>query len=267
MNERRSLVLLGVVGLILALTVPTEVVSQTQTFDWSEDFDDGNYDGWNVTEGVFVVTDGKLTVTELAPGPAFPVILHPSNATFGNWTFDVELGEDPEYASHVLINFMRDSYSADAFSGIHMEFLGSWMLCRGLTAYDSFSVVKEWEHHFRIQRTRDDPNHIKVYHNGTLALNTLMLVPFLDNASFYFSFAGTGGASIDNINVEYEPPLPEEPTTSTTDDITTDDTTTDDTNTDTGGTTGGGDTTMILLIAGGGAVAVIVIVIIIKMRS
>ncbi len=265
MNKRRSLVLIGVVGLILALTVPAEVVSQTQTFDWSEDFDDGNYDGWNITMGEFVVTDGKLTSTGLAPGPSFPVILHPSNATFGNWTFDVELGVDPEYASHVMINFMRDGYSADAWDGIHMEFLGSWMLCRGLTVYDTFSAVKEWEHHFRIQRTRDDPNHIKVYHNGTLALNTLMLVPYLDNASFYFSFAGTGGATIDNINVEYEPPLPDETTTSTTDTSSTDTTSTGTSSTGEG--TGGGDSTMILLIAGGGAAAVIVIVIIIKMRS
>jgi hypothetical protein len=263
MNRRRSLVLLGVVGLIMALSLPTDVVSATQTFDWSEDFSDGNYDGWNITAGAFAVTDGKLTVTEVAPGPALPVILHPSNATFGNWTFDVEIGDDPELSEHVLVNIMRDEYSADPWSGIHMEYLGAWTLCRGLDVFDSFGTVREWEHHFLLQRTRDDPNHIKVYHNGTLMLNTLILVPYLDNASFCFSFAGTRGATVDNINVEYEPPFPDETTTSTTDDTSTDDTTT----TDGGNTGGGGDQTMILLIAGGGAVAVIVIVIIIKMRS
>ena len=269
MNRRKGLILLGVVGLIMALSVPMEVVSQTLTLEWSDDFTDGNYNGWNVTAGAYAVTGGKLTVTDIAPGHAFPVILHPSNSTFGNWSCDVVIGDDPEELEHVLVCIMRDIGGTGAWNGIMLEYLGyQWHLIRDLNpAYESFPTDPSWEHHLRLERARADPNHMKVYHNGTLALNTLVLVPYLDNASYYFGFSGTRGASIDNINVEYEPYVPEVTSTDTTSDTTTDDTTTDDSTTNGGGNTGGGDSTMLLLLAGGGAAAVIVIVLVVKMRS
>ena len=128
---------------------------------------------------------------------------------------------------------------------------------KGGDDYDVFASLREWQHHIRVQRTRAEPNYIKVYHNDTLVLDTLMLVPSAEYG--YFSFLGTRGASIDNVVVEYEPDIPT-PTTST-ESATSDGTTT------TNGSGDPPDMTMILLIAGGGIAVLVVIVLVVKMRS
>ncbi|MFW9806451.1 MAG: hypothetical protein ACFFFK_06950, partial [Candidatus Thorarchaeota archaeon] len=107
--------------------------------------------------------------------------------------------------------------------------------------------------------TRADPNRIRVYHNDTLALDEMVIFPVGDYS--YFAFSGTRGASIDNINVEYEDYI-DDTTTPTTPTIST--TPTDPTSS---GTTDPPDMTMILMIAGGGAVVVVAIAIVVKMRS
>ena len=243
---------------------PVDVVAEL-TLNWSDDFNDGNYDGWNVTAGSYAVTGGKLTVTALAPGPAMPVILHPSNTTFGNWTFDIEIGDDPDAdPDNVVFSFMRNfGGSLPWASGITenvaiwVQFLGNGMfLGRNTNDLDTVTILAEWEHHIRVQRTRAEPTKIRIYHNDTLALETALIVPVTNYS--YVSFCATRGSSIDNINVEYEPE-PEPPTTPTTPT-----TPTETTNT---GSAEPPDMTMILMIAGGGAVVVVIIAIVVKMRS
>ena len=262
MRKHRHLVLLGLIGLLVMTSFPVDVVAQL-TLDWSDDFDDGNYDGWTVTAGSFAVNSGKLTVTAMAPGPAFPVILHPSNTTFGNWTFDVEIGEDPEEIEHVIVGFMRDFGGDGVWGGysdstFFIEFLwGSIFIGYDTDPDYSFPMNVTWEHHIRVQRTRSEPNTFKVYHNGTLACEAIYIVPPADYS--YFGFYGTLGATIDNIDVEYEQePVP---TPTTTEPTTTEEPTTSPS------PTNPPDMTMILVIAGGGAAVIVVIAIVLKMRS
>ncbi|MFW9806450.1 MAG: hypothetical protein ACFFFK_06945, partial [Candidatus Thorarchaeota archaeon] len=155
MRKQKHIVLLGLIGLLIMISFPVDVVAEL-TLNWSDDFNDGNYDGWTVNSGSYVVTSGKLTVTALAPGPSLPVILHSSNTTFGNWTFDVEIGDDPDYAGHVVIAFLRDHTGTSVFDSIVLwiEFAGDWTIGRNYDDLYSFLTVIEWEHHIRIQRTR-----------------------------------------------------------------------------------------------------------------
>jgi hypothetical protein len=135
--------------------------------------------------------------------------------------------------------------------------LGSWFLYRGGTDIGSYPALKDWDHHIRIERTRADPNTFRLYHNGSLAIEGIALVP--DGNYSYFNFQGTRGASIDNINIEFEPEIPISSSTTTTS-TTEDPTTTPD-------PTDPPDMTMILMIAGGGAAVIVVIAIVLKMRS
>ena len=54
---------------------------------WFDTFDDGNYDGWTVTEGSWVIngTDNYLTSEWIASAHR---IWHSSNQTVGTWSFD-----------------------------------------------------------------------------------------------------------------------------------------------------------------------------------
>ena len=75
LQKRRQVVLIGLIGLLLMMSFPVEVVSLT--LDWSDDFTDGNYDGWTVTAGAYDASSGALTATAYDNGPAFGNIDHP----------------------------------------------------------------------------------------------------------------------------------------------------------------------------------------------
>lgn len=215
------------------------------------------------TAGIYSAASQKLTVTDLAPGPAFGIIDCPSNSSFGNWTFDVVVGNDLiTPPNHVLVFFMRDArglWGGVADSVFYLEYLGStWYLWRKSDPLGSFSTIESWDHHLRVERTRADPNQISVYHNGTLALQVTAIVPTADYS--YFSFSATRDSSNDNIVVEHEPLIQ----TSTTTTTPTTSNPTSETTSDTG-TPPPPDMTMVLII-GGGVVAVLVIVAVLKMR-
>jgi hypothetical protein len=260
---KKHVILLGLIGLIIMMSFPVDVVAQT--FDWSDNFNDENYDGWTVIDGAYTATGGELFVTAVGAGDAHPFIYHPSNTSFGNWSFDVTIVDDPQPdPDHVMVSFMSDHRSViggPADSSFMLQWEGSWKLWRELTQIDLFPADKYWEHHLRVERKRAEPNTFYVYHNGTLALEAdYVIVP--DNDWGYFGFSASVGSSIDNINVEYEPDIiPSTSTTTTTEPTTTEEPTT------TPEPTEPPDMTMVLLIAGGGVVVVVVIALVVRMRS
>ena len=86
-NEiKKRLVILGLIAVLLCGTVLSNLVSASE-FDWSDNFDDGNYDGWTVIQGGFGVTDGVLVGTANGPGDASCSIYHESNVSMGTWSF------------------------------------------------------------------------------------------------------------------------------------------------------------------------------------
>lgn len=243
------------------MAVPFEATALVT--DWSDDFAAGNYDDWTVTQGTYAVTDGKLTATGYAPGPAFGYIDHASNTSVGTWSFDLDVVQETvQPPTHLWICIMRyERASAFVGDGYSIELLGTMLyLYKGSsTEVGSYNMgYLLGYHNIRVERNTTDLNYFYVYHNDTLAFEAFSLV--LPNDYGYFSFHSTLGSSIDNIVVtEFVEPTPTDPTTS--------DPTTSDPSTTPTGTPEPLDTTLILIIAGGGIAVVVIVAIVVKMRS
>ena len=84
-NLSVGFVLVGVLLLVAFIPIPAYAAEV-----WSDDFDDGNYDDWTVTEGEFTCADGYLEVTEHTGGTAgsWSGIYRNSTVTSGTWSFD-----------------------------------------------------------------------------------------------------------------------------------------------------------------------------------
>lgn len=259
MRKLRIGILLGLIVLLTMMSFPVEVVCQT--YEWSDNFNDGNYDGWTTVSGTYDASSLKLKVTAMGAGDSHPFIYHQSNTSFGNWSFDVTIVEDVAHTDHAIVSFMSDHASLvnPAKISFILHWQGDWTLFKETTEVDSFPALRGWEHHIRVERARADPYTFNIYHNGTLALSAFALVPPADWG--YFGFSASIGSSIDNINVE---PEPEDTTTTSTD--TTNETTSDPSTTP-NGSPEPLDTTMILVIAGAGVAVVVIVAIVVKMRS
>ncbi|MFX1441508.1 MAG: hypothetical protein ACFFFD_14795 [Promethearchaeota archaeon] len=89
-----------VIGLCIILALPTFVQADGS---WSDDFNDGNLDGWSKSDSSSIVQDGMYRGT----GPDHTSIAHPSNVSIGSWTFDVvHFGKWKVIAMMVDIVFM-----------------------------------------------------------------------------------------------------------------------------------------------------------------
>ena len=71
-----------VMGLCIILALPAFVQADGS---WSDDFNDGNLNGWSKSDSSSVVQDGMYRGT----GPDQTSIVHLSNVSVGSWTFDV----------------------------------------------------------------------------------------------------------------------------------------------------------------------------------
>jgi hypothetical protein len=175
---------------------------------WSDDFDDGNYDGWTVINGTFTVEDGAL---KAGPGN-YNTITIPSYNSYGTWSFDllptslvdiIFVGTYPMTfgGSYVRIQqgFRLISYG-NGFLVLERYFNGTRKYL------PSFAVsASAWQH---IDITLSLDKRVCVYDNETL------VVDITDNseipASEYFLFWSSTGAIIDNIvvsdTVDIQPP-------------------------------------------------------------
>jgi hypothetical protein len=52
---------------------------------WSDDFDDGDYDGWIIAEGMFLVEEGALKAVS-----SMSTAFLPSAIAVGTWSFAVK---------------------------------------------------------------------------------------------------------------------------------------------------------------------------------
>ena len=58
---------------------------------WSEDFDDGDYDGWPAGFGEWAIINGTLQGQEPSPDRPYCLLKKPSTLAYGTWSFDVNL--------------------------------------------------------------------------------------------------------------------------------------------------------------------------------
>jgi hypothetical protein len=136
---------------------------------WSDNFDDGNYDGWTVLNGTFSAGDHTLRNIGRKGG----LIVHPSPVTTGTWSFDVLGVNDTD------IGFMS-TYPAPLSGMVCLDWgqyhspktewelnlqsggwtnLGTW----------TYGTITGWQH---VDITRSSDGRICVYQNGTLVVDT-----------------------------------------------------------------------------------------------
>ena len=171
---------------------------------WSDDFDDGDYDGWVVAEGKFTAEEDTLKAEAEDANSAF----RPSTVATGTWSFDIYV---TNYGGGVVY-FMWLPGGEGYF--LNIPTIGKIELYIGLgetytrfTDYRFKSTILGWQH-FDI--TRDPDGRICVYHNGSLAIDT---VEDSYTASHYFGYQSRHpGKAIDNIvvsnTVDILPPPP-----------------------------------------------------------
>jgi hypothetical protein len=77
-------------------------VKTNATYEWSDDFNDGNYDGWTVDSGAFTCANLYLETTEVPSSLVSANIIHQNNISTGTWSFDFHV---PPSADHINIKF------------------------------------------------------------------------------------------------------------------------------------------------------------------
>lgn len=179
---------------------------------WSDNFDDGNYDGWFVANGTFSAEDHTLKPV-IGDNNYSNVmwshwITHLSTVTNGTWSFDVLVGEG------IVIWLMYDSVeyglvvsSFFAIDGTHLRLISvSYNESSFLGEYIFNSDISIWQ---RIDVTRNVEGRTCVYLNGTLCID---VVDHVVRKSWFFMLDAYKEDAIDNIvvsnTVDIEPPSP-----------------------------------------------------------
>ena len=264
------LIIIGMLLVTTAFQVPVKAATS-----WSDNFDDGDYDGWTTTgvnssyyipeyiDANFTIENGMLK----ALGPEWNHANHSSNVAYGTWHFDVLAAESSERHLYVIFMSMNDALLDGAPRGYTLmiatqpygpeEFTG-FALLRYNEGIVDIAPLGTYETPtgaiggYHIDITRNLEGVFNVWINGTYRFSGQ---DTLHTESETFRFHTPAGSAIDNINVtdtvDLEPPTPTE-TTST--ESTTTSTTTEPSPVD-------GDITPTILLVGGAAAVVVIVVI------
>jgi hypothetical protein len=182
----------------------------TAALVWADNFNDGSFDDWTISQGDFTAADNSLRATSAG----WNFAIHSSPVAYGRWIFDVEATETPDDHFYVyLMNYIGNNYRfsifTDAFPGWSDGDEFTLLKQQGTTTFPIAEYVPVGEitgwYHFEVHR--NDTGHFEVYINGILRMQVL------DNditQSSSFQFATQVGPGIDNIEI-YD--STEEPTT------------------------------------------------------
>jgi len=277
LRKQRHLVLLGLIGLLLFASVNPAVATEV----WSDNFDDGNYDGWTKHDPYtpslnfdYDVRDGAVYANCTYTGVCeWEWLTHPSTVTEGHWSFDFYQPEDNHGPADFIVMANGTAYDMMGY-GIHIatdDVAMPMIVIRGY--YDSFttgylnldiythdSMINGTWTHFDV--TCDSSGDMNVFMDDEHILNCSEIS--YDNSEIFIFSVGQlingnwDGLGMDNVVVDDDPNWEPETTTTTTTPTSTDSTTP---------TTTGGDMTTIFIIAGGGIAVVVVLVVIVKMRG
>jgi hypothetical protein len=263
---------------------------------WSDDFSDGDYDGWTIMEGTFITPDSPRYPMQAGTSHSMNMISHPSNQTIGTWFF--EIYEDSHFSDSVEILFMVNGTNVENFKGYSMrisytsDYQRLWFnrwdysavvghTAGWILAYQDIWTSDQPHHHgwnsYNVTRTDDGMVYILRNDLPILTCDPAVVEWEFDvllTHSDKFIARLSSGHAIDTIVVGTEFPTITTPTTSTTT-TTTDTTTTIESSTTTTETTTAGDTTFagpsvqliqVLTLGCIGAIAVIVVVLILRKR-
>lgn len=189
---------------------------------WSEDFNDGDMDGWTVTQGNFTVENGYLEsiVNEkyLEDFYLLSCCFTQSTVSVGTWSFEIMFDCSSEYPE-IAVEFMTKKqtrwsrgmsplgevygiYAGWEYPNIYELYTAPYF--PSSTKIEMYPTVpgtkrKVWHH---IDITRDEEGRIQVYFDGVLGINE---VDTRLTESYYFGvmldYHHIGKTYIDNIVV------------------------------------------------------------------
>ncbi|MFX1415821.1 MAG: hypothetical protein ACFFC0_03365 [Promethearchaeota archaeon] len=225
MESRSTLVrLFFVTGIILFLVVSAQIGPSAATVQWSDDFADGNYDGWNVVSAEWSAADNLLEVVDgtpvgcdlcVIPG----IIYHESTVTSGTWSFDIEYDLNSTEEAAVPKFFFMSS-DPENWNGYCVEIqpvvsgestLAAFRLLRGTTTpgvvgtdytiLGSFDVDEGDTGNKHIDVTRAASGQITVYIDGVQAIQATDTVIDAESCEFFVVFSNNEW-TIDNVVVD-----------------------------------------------------------------
>jgi hypothetical protein len=209
------------VTLIIAFLLTSQTVV-ADTLLLSDDFNDGNYDGWTVREGSFSAATYELVGTGVDPTINYITIPVAGLNTLieGVWEFDLTLDsnewtevalftQDAEYAQGRGVSLIF----VDDLSGLGRHVGSGRGTALEIGVFSQVFGDGDW--HFKVQL--NESNHFYVWESDVLILDAASLVEDLTYG--YFGFNAYEGSSIDNITineVEVTTPGTTPPTETTT---------------------------------------------------
>ena len=172
---------------------------------WSDDFEDGNTEGWERYQNVNIsVNEGVLT-----SGANSGAIWHESSVSNGTWSFDVFIPEKNGKTNG--ISFIASQLDTEGGTSIWVLLenqsstlleLGYWTgVSDSETTADSVTIkenekISGWHH---IDITKENNGTTKVYFDGEMYLDTIIDLPYQSDAFLYEFYAE--GPILDNVVV------------------------------------------------------------------
>ncbi len=211
-------------GLMLVLLVSAQVGPSAAAVQWSDDFADGNYDGWSVVSSEWSAADNLLEVVggtpvgcDLCVIPG--IIYHESTVTSGTWSFDIEYDlNSTEEAAVPKIFFM--SSDPENWNGYCVEIqpvisgesmFATFRLLRGTntpgivgTDYailGSFDVDEGEQGSKHIDVTRTTAGQITIWIDGTQVIQATDNVIDAESCEYFVVFMNNNW-TIDNVVVD-----------------------------------------------------------------
>jgi hypothetical protein len=202
---------------------------------WSDDFDDGNYDGWTICENPdLFIADSNWSAADYCleiVQEDWGIISYPSSVAYGTWSFDFKANESQvtsgAQAEIVFISSNLDGNEPEDWYGywVHFAFVsaeedyefalslrkGDWSGDTTTVCWNSTSVpVAGWHH---IDVTRNTTGSFSVFHNGSLSMQG---EDTEYDSSELFALQFEQGQMIDNIVIDDEITVTPPTTTPTT---------------------------------------------------
>ncbi|MCX6654048.1 MAG: carboxypeptidase regulatory-like domain-containing protein, partial [Candidatus Bathyarchaeota archaeon] len=215
--------------LILLLFMPSMALLCRAATVWSDNFDDGNLNGWTISgasyysmknsilaEGNFSAADKTLRATGVEKYMAYSFATHPTMTTTGTWSWDLYFNKEGNMNGIAALVDLIDKpvmelpfdWNGYGISITETGGVGFWQIIDGchneLQPRGNFNPHPgTWTH---IDVTHDSDGRWRLYANGTLA-NEIVDKKLLDFS--YFGLWLCPGPAIDNVVISdtiYVPP-------------------------------------------------------------
>lgn len=168
---------------------------------WANTFNDGNYNGWTVENGIFEVINGSLVGTGVPGFPNAATIYHSSSGAYGSWSFEIN-GYTPS------VWFIASSPNTHNVTGYRFgrvvdSNISSFSLYRVIDGQETrlaYNPTSSGPASHRIRIERDLTGLFSITTNGTEIISTNDASV---TTSVYFVFGVfSPGGSLDNVVVE-----------------------------------------------------------------